>query len=370
MGTAASIVLVAAGLWSWGYPGGAPERPPPSIFDPAAGVAGPSAVSGSIDKEIIRRVIRDHINEVKACYEAELGVDSTLFGRAMVQFTIAASGEVIASVLQSSTLHNPAVENCTVAAVRRWRFPKPIGGGIVIVSYPFIYVPQAPIVLVPGSNGANRVELVPLNARMVVHRTTDARSIPSNGLIAITERGLMLIDTAWTPSQTEAILRWGDERLKQPWIGAVITHDHADRDGGLDALARRSIPVSALDLTVEKLRQRHIGGVGTLFSARSGQVDVKDDRGFEAFYPGPGHASDNIVVRFDSLLFGGCLIKSADADDLGFTGDADLKAWPAAVRRVQERYGKTTVVPGHGRVDETATGAAFENTLRLLEKKR
>ena len=33
------------------------------------------------------------------------------------------------------------VENCTVQAVRRWEFPKPLGGGIVIVSYPFVLTP-------------------------------------------------------------------------------------------------------------------------------------------------------------------------------------------------------------------------------------
>jgi hypothetical protein len=32
---------------------------------------------------------------------------------------------------------NIRVENCVVQAVRRWEFPKPLGGGIVIVSYPF-----------------------------------------------------------------------------------------------------------------------------------------------------------------------------------------------------------------------------------------
>jgi metallo-beta-lactamase class B len=288
----------------------------------------------------------------------------------MVQFTIAASGEVIASVLQNSTMHSPAVETCTVHAVKGWRFPKPKGGGIVIVSYPFVLTPETETVLLPGTNGANRVAVQPIGSRVVLHRSSNAEAIPSNGLIAITEKGLVLIDTAWTPSQTEAILRWGDERLKQPWIGAVITHEHKDRDGGLDALARRSIPVSAIDLTVEKLQKRGIRGVTTLFSARTGEVRVQDARGFEAFYPGPGHASDNIVVRFDTVLFGGCLIKSPDADDLGFTGDADLKAWPSAVRRVQERYGKTIVVPGHGRADSFASSAAYDNTLRLLETTR
>ena len=71
----------------------------------------------------------------------ELTKKPELGGRIMVQFTIAASGQVIASVLQNSTMGNARVENCTVQAVRRWEFPKPLGGGIVIVSYPFVLTP-------------------------------------------------------------------------------------------------------------------------------------------------------------------------------------------------------------------------------------
>ena len=47
----------------------------------------------------------------------------------------------MASVLQNSTMGNARVENCIVQAVRRWEFPKPLGGGIVIVSYPFVFTP-------------------------------------------------------------------------------------------------------------------------------------------------------------------------------------------------------------------------------------
>ena len=78
---------------------------------------------------------------MKYCYEQELTKKPDLGGRIMVQFTIAASGQVIASVLQNSTMGNARVENCTVQAVRRWEFPKPLGGGIVIVSYPFVLTP-------------------------------------------------------------------------------------------------------------------------------------------------------------------------------------------------------------------------------------
>jgi TonB family protein len=106
-------------------------------------IPGQANVRGSLDKEIIRRIIRRHINEVKYCYESELTKKADLSGRVSVQFTIAATGQVIASVLQSSTMGNLRVENCVVQAVRRWEFPKPMGGGIVIVSYPFNFTAGA-----------------------------------------------------------------------------------------------------------------------------------------------------------------------------------------------------------------------------------
>ena len=124
----------------------------------------------------------------------------------------------------------------------------------------------------------------------------------------------------------------------------MITHDHNDRAGGLAALERRHIPVSALDLTVAKLSRRGVRGVTTLFLARDGAF--VDPRGFEAFYPGPGHASDNIVLRFPGLVYGGCLVKSMAAPDLGFTGDANLAAWPTAISNVRARYTDPRDRPG------------------------
>ena len=182
----------------------------------------------------------------------------------------------------------------------------------------------------------------------------------------MTDGGLLLVDTAWTEAQTDAILQWGDEHLHRPWIGAVITHDHNDRDGGLGALRRRKIPVAALDLTVAKLAHRGVKGVTTLFTAAAGEFT--DPRGFEAFYPGPGHTTDNIVLGFPKVLYGGCLIKSMEATDLGFTGDANLAAWPEAVRRVAERYAKMIIIPGHGPVDRTF--GAFQHTQDLLAAAR
>jgi TonB family protein len=101
-------------------------------------VPGTAQVRGSLDKEIIRRIIRRHLNEVRFCYEKELMHKQDLYGRVMIQFTISGTGQVVASVVQNSTMNNPNVEQCIAQAVRRWEFPKPQGGGIVIVSYPFV----------------------------------------------------------------------------------------------------------------------------------------------------------------------------------------------------------------------------------------
>jgi TonB family protein len=101
-------------------------------------VPGTAEVRGSLDKEIIRRIIRRHINEVKFCYERELVRTPGLMGRVMIQFTISPTGQVIASLVQSSTIGSMPVEQCIATAVRRWEFPKPQGGGIVVVTYPFV----------------------------------------------------------------------------------------------------------------------------------------------------------------------------------------------------------------------------------------
>jgi len=98
-------------------------------------------IRGTLDKEIIRRIVRRHINEVKFCYDQALVRKPKLDGRLVAQFTIAGNGQVIASVKQSSTLGDVTAEMCVVNAIRRWEFPTPNGGGLAIVTYPFTFSP-------------------------------------------------------------------------------------------------------------------------------------------------------------------------------------------------------------------------------------
>ena len=70
---------------------------------------------------------------------ARAGADAGTLGRvADPVHDRAGTGQVVASLVQSSTLNSMPVEQCIAQAVRRWEFPKPQGGGIVVVTYPFV----------------------------------------------------------------------------------------------------------------------------------------------------------------------------------------------------------------------------------------
>ncbi|MCB9750099.1 MAG: von Willebrand factor type A domain-containing protein [Myxococcales bacterium] len=98
-------------------------------------------VKGELDRDIIRRIVRAHINEVRYCYNTGLNKDPNLKGRVTVQFVITGAGTVGSSVLEAATLPDTNVANCIAKAVKRWKFPKPKGGGEVTVSYPFVLEP-------------------------------------------------------------------------------------------------------------------------------------------------------------------------------------------------------------------------------------
>ena len=102
-------------------------------------VPGKPAVQGSLDKEIIRRVVRQHRREVKYCYETQLAKDANLKGKIVVRFTISPTGAVVSAVVKESTVKNDAVHDCLVRKLKRWAFPEPKGGGTVIVTYPFSF---------------------------------------------------------------------------------------------------------------------------------------------------------------------------------------------------------------------------------------
>ncbi len=100
---------------------------------------GSATVRGSLSKEVIRRVIRRHINQIRFCYERELTKTPALAGRVSIRFIISKTGAVTSAGVATSTIKSAPVEQCVSKVVQRLKFPSPAGGGVVIVTYPFMF---------------------------------------------------------------------------------------------------------------------------------------------------------------------------------------------------------------------------------------
>lgn len=98
-----------------------------------------TTVRGSLDKEIIRRVIHRHSSQIRHCYERELARNPDLGGKVAVQFTIGADGRITGVGSSHGTAESAALERCISDRILTWRFPQPKGGGSVVVNYPFIF---------------------------------------------------------------------------------------------------------------------------------------------------------------------------------------------------------------------------------------
>jgi hypothetical protein len=98
-------------------------------------------VVGSIDPELIRKVVHEHRAQIRTCYETQLNTRPNLAGKLVSAWTIDQSGTVTEAHTQESTLRDHTVEQCVASKIKTWRFPIPKGGGEVFVTYPFIFTP-------------------------------------------------------------------------------------------------------------------------------------------------------------------------------------------------------------------------------------
>jgi len=98
---------------------------------------GDMIATGAIDKDVVRRVVRDNLAKLQYCYEKILLANPGIEGRVLVTFTIAIEGSV--SDVTATGIH-PEVETCVAEKVRTFKFPRP-DAGKVEVSYPFTFKP-------------------------------------------------------------------------------------------------------------------------------------------------------------------------------------------------------------------------------------
>jgi metallo-beta-lactamase class B len=181
-----------------------------------------------------------------------------------------------------------------------------------------------------------------------VHTTLGSEAYgryPANGLIIEDGEETILVDTGWNPRQAERLLAWAQDELRRPVKSAAVTHFHNDRTGGVPAFVVRGLPVYGLEETAQLATARGEPRPSHTFAG------ARTLGALEIFFPGAGHAPDNLVVwhRDSGILFGGCFVKDASSKGLGNVADADLGAWPESLERTRTRFpGIRFVVPGHG----------------------
>ena len=96
-------------------------------------------IMGALHQCTIDSYVRKSVGEIRQCYENELAKDPKLAGRVLINFVISASGDVSSSKVLRTTLGNAEVEKCVAGVIKKIKFPKPKGGGIVFVNYPFVF---------------------------------------------------------------------------------------------------------------------------------------------------------------------------------------------------------------------------------------
>jgi outer membrane biosynthesis protein TonB len=96
-------------------------------------------IKGGLSREEIAKVVRQHVAEINYCYEKGLIADASLTGKMNVLWNIGADGRVTITRIINSELRNGQVHSCITGNIRTWEFPKPTGGNIVEVTYPFLF---------------------------------------------------------------------------------------------------------------------------------------------------------------------------------------------------------------------------------------
>lgn len=92
-----------------------------------------------IDASLIDKEIKRKLSQIRYCYQRELQLKPGLGGTLSIAFTIAADGSVSRAGVKRDGLGSSAVADCVVARFHQMQFPRPAGGGLVMVTYPFSF---------------------------------------------------------------------------------------------------------------------------------------------------------------------------------------------------------------------------------------
>ncbi|MBU1012071.1 MAG: subclass B1 metallo-beta-lactamase [Bacteroidetes bacterium] len=216
------------------------------------------------------------------------------------------------------------------------------------------------------------IQLHYLQDSIYVHVTWDSIEnfgrFSSNGMIIIKKGQAIMIDTPMDNDKTEKIATYLKDSLNVDLVKLIIGHFHDDCLGGLGYIQSKEIESVANSRTIDLCKKNNLLIPSTSFSD-SLMIDFNGEK-LICRYFGAGHSPDNITVWIPSnkILFGGCLVKSANSRGLGNLSDAVVKDWDSTIKKIIINYPEIrTIVPGHGDIGDIEL---LYHTIRLVEIER
>ncbi len=96
-----------------------------------------TVVLGSMDPELLRRILREYIPQFQHCYQQELEINEAVKGVVDLKFRILGSGKVSkVGIKTKRSRFSKRGSGCMTRVLRSINFPRPKGGGVVDVRQP------------------------------------------------------------------------------------------------------------------------------------------------------------------------------------------------------------------------------------------
>jgi metallo-beta-lactamase class B len=232
-----------------------------------------------------------------------------------------------------------------------------------------IYILSYTTILAQAKNV--QLKIVPLTDSFYAYTTYnmyEETRLPANGMYLVTNKGVVLFDTPWDTTQFQPLLDSIESKHNKRVIMCIATHWHGDRTAGLAYYKLQGINTYTTILTDEWSKKNDKPRAE--FLIKNDTTFYIGNYHFETYYPGEGHTADNIIIWFDKekILYGGCLIKGADAKNLGYMGDANQTAYANTLKKVQKKCPKPQfIIISHS---DWSNKKSLKNSLKLAKKLR
>lgn len=196
-------------------------------------------------------------------------------------------------------------------------------------------------IVVFGQTDNTKLKIAHLTGNFYIYttyNTYEGDKIPANGMYLVTNDGIVLFDTPWDTTQFQPLLDSLQFKHHKNVTMCIATHWHSDRTEGLEYYKQKGIKTYTTLLTDELCKKN--GKKRAEYLIENDTVFNIGKYNFETYYPGQGHTEDNIVIWFNTerILYGGCLIKGAEAENLGFLGDGNVLQYETTLKNVQKKY--------------------------------